>query len=141
MAVSSEIILPQLSSPPSASFQRARGSRSRKARSRSNLVQVVVAWSAPGSAAPAAAVAQVELEAEPKPSGQPTWNCRAPSGWRWEEALCAAGCDEVLVTAQLGDDRDAKHLVLGLAERLTQKLAATKPLVRVRFLAEPSQNT
>ena len=104
-------------------------------------MQVVVAWSEPGAAAPAAAVARIELQAEPKPSGKLTWNCRTPSGWGWEEALCAAGCDEVLVTAQLGDDRDAKHLVLGLAERLTQKLAATKPLVRVRFLSEPSQDT
>jgi hypothetical protein len=39
-----------------------------------------------------------------------------------------------VLTARLGDDQPAKHLVLELAELLTLELAATQPLIRVRFL-------
>ncbi len=39
-----------------------------------------------------------------------------------------------MLTAELDDDPSAKHLVLGLAEHLTQKLAASHPLIRVRFV-------
>lgn len=113
--------------------------RSRNIWGRGHPVQVEVAWSAPGSLLPESAAARVELEAKPKASGQPTWTCPRAPGWRWEEALSAAACEEVVLTAQLGDDLDAKHLVLGLAERLTQELAATKPLIRVRFLPAPSR--
>lgn len=87
--------------------------------------------------APGSTAASVELEAEPKASGQPTWTCRKSPGWRWEKALSAAACNEIVVTAQLDDDLDAKHVVLGLAERLTQELAATRPLIRVRFVPGP----
>jgi hypothetical protein len=40
----------------------------------------------------------------------------------------------VVLTVRLGDDGRARHLVLELAELLTQRLSATKPHIRVRFL-------
>ena len=79
---------------------------------------------------------RIELETDSALSGnaEPRWVCSQPSDLGWEEALSAAGCEEVVLTAELDDDPAAKHLVLDLAERLTQKLAATHPLIRVRFL-------
>lgn len=78
---------------------------------------------------------RVELEAAASPIGaEPTWTSRTPSQTSWEEALFAAACDEVVLTAELDGDAEAKHLVLGLAERLRLKLAASHPLIRVRFL-------
>lgn len=126
--------MPQLSTTSALSNRRARRSVSRRASAPSSLVNVVVAWSA-SSAGPRLGLGQVELEAQ-RVASAPSWTCRQPSGWSWEEALCAAGCDEVVLTT-LGDDPDAKHLVLGLAEHLTHKLAATQPIVRVRFLPGP----
>lgn len=99
-------------------------------------MRVVVAWSAAGSADPGQQV-QIELEAEQRAGIQPRWTCQQPIGWSWEEAISAAGCEEVELTAQLDDDLEAKHLVLGLADHLTQQLAATHPLIRVRFLPGP----
>jgi hypothetical protein len=96
-------------------------------------VHVVLAWSAAGSAASGSPV-RVELEAEPRDGKQLRWTCQQPQGFSWEEAISAAGCEEVELTAQLEDDWEAKHLVLGLADQLTQQLAATHPLIRVRFL-------
>jgi hypothetical protein len=52
----------------------------------------------------------------------------------WVESISAARCTEVVLTARLGTDGAAKHRVLALAELLTQRLAATKSHVRVRFL-------
>ena len=106
----------------------------RRAQGRTKPLHVVVAWSGPGVAAQASSAATAELEAERTCSGEPTWTCRQPAGLGWEEAISSPGCDEVVLTAQLGDDLDAKHLVLCLAERLTRQLAATRPLIRVCFL-------
>lgn len=106
----------------------------RRARAaRSNPVQVVVDWSDP--AIPGSTAARVELEAESRRDGETRWVSRHPSGSSWEETLAAAGCAEVVLTAELGDDPEAKHLVFGLADRLTRALAATQSVVRVRFLA------
>jgi hypothetical protein len=75
------------------------------------------------------------LEADLEAPASTTWTCRQLSGW--VEALSAARCSEVVLTA-LDDHPPAKHLVLELAELLTLKLAATQPLIRVRFL--PAQH-
>jgi len=56
----------------------------------------------------------------------------------WVEALSSARCHEVVLTARLGDNLQAKHLVLDLAERLTFELTEHQPLIRVLFL--PSTN-
>jgi len=60
----------------------------------------------------------------------------------WIEAISSARCREVLLTARLGNNVPAKHLVLELAELLTFSLTEIQPLIRVRFLptagADPS---
>jgi hypothetical protein len=81
-------------------------------------------------------LAPVHLELEPSSSATAgaTWRCRELAGASWVEAISAARCSEVVLTARLGDDGRARHLVLELAELLTQRLLATKPHIRVRFL-------
>jgi hypothetical protein len=116
------------------SFRGRRGPNRREPRRRNQPVHVAIAWTACGSAAQLGPTVEVELEAELHQSGQPGWTCREGAGVGWEEAICAAQCDEVILTAQLGRRPDEKHVVLALAELLTQKLAATQPLIRVRFL-------
>lgn len=102
-------------------------------------VHVVVAWSAAG-ALDAASPVRVELEAEHRAGAQPRWTCQQPLGWSWEDAISAAGCQEVELTAQLDDDLEAKNLVLSLADQLTQQLSATHPMIRVRFLPGPNRS-
>ena len=99
-------------------------------------VHVVVDWSAAGGLG---AKGHVELEAELAASPRPVWACLQPDGWEWEEALSTSRCDEVVLTAQAGDDSSAKDVVLGLAEHLTHKLAKTQPLIRVVFLPARSK--
>ena len=108
-----------------------------------NPLRVVIDWSAGASKEPSLLSTRVELEAD---SGQDAgletrWMCRQPSGTKWEEVVASADCAEVVVTAELGDDPDAKHRVFGLAERLARLLSATHPSVRVRFLPRPSRRT
>jgi hypothetical protein len=82
----------------------------------------------------------LELEGASSATAGRAWRCRELSGASWVEAIAAAGCSEVVLTARLGDDGRARHLVLELAELLTRTLSATKPHIRVRFLppsAEP----
>jgi len=62
------------------------------------------------------------------------WRSLERSGASWVEALSAASCTEVVLTACVPDEGRARHLVLELAEQLTQRLSATKPHIRVRFL-------
>lgn len=126
-----EVLLTHLSSAPS--FRRANPA-ARHGWAPRCAVQVVVDWSTAGEEPSPALSARVELEADESSVGAETrWTCRELGKRGWEEALSAAACDEVVLTAELDDPR-AKHLVLGLAEHLTQKLAATHPLIRVRFL-------
>lgn len=90
--------------------------------------RVTLAWTAAGdSGAPSRPAFEVELVAAPR---------RGELGWLAE--LAAARCNEVVLTAHVGNDGSAKHLVLELAELLTLELTATQPLIRVLFSAEPS---
>jgi len=95
------------------------------------VVHVVVDWSSAGSPA---GPGHLELEAERRGNASPIWASLGREGYGWEQALTASRCEEVVLTAQLGDDAGAKDLVLGLAEHLTHKLAKTQPLIRVVFL-------
>jgi len=99
-------------------------------------VHVVVDWSVESERPGAVVSSRVELEsASEHGSTRPArWICRTAAGASWEEALLAAGCPEVVLTAELGDDPEAKHLVFGLAEHLTHSLAANHPMVRIRFV-------
>jgi hypothetical protein len=97
---------------------------------------VTVAWtpSSHDGERPGAGI-EVELVADLDAAVTGTWLCPNGVGPNWLEALFCAGCSEVVLTARLGNDLSAKHRVLELAELLTFKLTATKPLIRVRFLA------
>jgi hypothetical protein len=118
-----------------AAWRAPRAASRRAARSR-GVARVVVDWSSPLTVASGAVLAplQLELEAAPQGTALGTWKCRELSTAGWVEAISSAQCTEVVLTARLGDDGPARHLVLELAELLTQKLAATQPLIRVRFL-------
>ena len=106
-------------------------------RGRSNTASVVVAWrNASDDGAHELEPTQVELEADLEASGATTWVPRQSSGSGWAEALSSARCSEVVLTARTCDPR-SKHLVFELAGLLALDLAATQPLIRVRFL-EPS---
>jgi hypothetical protein len=112
---------------PAASGRRAR---------RREAARIVVAWSSPSGTETGRCLAPLNLELEPSGSttgGRP-WRCRELSDASWVEAISAARCTEVVLTARLGDDGRARHLVLELAELLTQRLSITKPHIRVRFL-------
>ncbi len=104
------------------------------ARSGANTARVVVAWCPMNDGGTTdLEPTQVELEAELETTASTTWTCRQSSNSGWAEALSAAHCREVVLTA-LNDDLHAKHLVFELAGLLALKLAATQPLIRVRFL-------
>ena len=80
--------------------------------------RVMIAWTSEKDAETRGrSVAEIEL------SGERTWVA----------ALCADRCREVTLTAHVGNDAMAKQHVLELAELLTFELAATQPLIRVRF--------
>jgi hypothetical protein len=99
-----------------------------------NVARVVVAWhkvSEDGAAE--LEPTEVELEADLAAPTSATWVSRLPSGLGWAEALSSAACSEVVLTARI-DDPTSKHLVFELAGLLSLRLAATQPLIRVRFL-------
>jgi len=100
---------------------------------------VVVAWT-PASEGAVLEPTQVELEAQLETPASATWVCREPSRTGWAEALAAAHCSEVVLTA-LDDDIPSRHLIFELAGLLTLKLTATRPLIRVRFLPSPELAT
>jgi hypothetical protein len=109
-------------------------------RRRANTAHVVLAWTPVNDGGTLAPVAtQIELEAELETPAATTWVCREASGSGWAEALSSVRCSEVLLTA-LSDDLPSKHLVFELADLLTLKLAASRPLIRVRF-SPPSELT
>jgi hypothetical protein len=100
-----------------------------------NTARVVVTWcKVSDDGALELEPTQVELEADLEAPTSTTWVSRRPSGSGWVEALSAAHCSEVVLTAR-SDDPPSKHLVLELAGLLALKLAATQPLIRVRFLS------
>jgi hypothetical protein len=100
--------------------------------------RVVVAWSSPSDMEGGRCLAPVNLELETSSSATAggSWRCHDLSGVSWVEAISAAHCTEVVLTAHLGPNGRGRHLVLELAEILTQRLSATQPHIRVRF--EPS---
>jgi len=111
------------------------GASGRRARNR-EAARVVVAWSSTldTEAGRCLAPVNLELEASSAANAGRTWRCRELEGASWVEAISAARCSEVVLTARLADDTAARHLVLELVELLTQRLSATKPHIRVRFL-------
>lgn len=111
-------------------------SESRRLQRARGPARVVVAWSSPLDTEAGRCLAPVKLELEAAPSATAigAWHCRELSGASWVEAISAARCTEVVLTARLGDDGAARHRVLELAELLTQRLSATKPHILVRFL-------
>lgn len=115
-------------SRPASAWQRQAVAQRRRGREPAHLV---VASASPLDTEARRCFAPVNLELA---SPDQTWRCRELAGASWVEAISAAGCHEVVLTARLGDDGTARHLVLELAEFLTQRLAATKAHIRVRFL-------
>ncbi|HWZ89276.1 MAG TPA: hypothetical protein VNW92_10510 [Polyangiaceae bacterium] len=106
----------------------------------SNAIRVTVAWT-PSSDDSAKSFAPTEVELVAGIAADPTttWTCRERFAANWVEAIASARCSEVVLTARLGDDLPGKHRVLELAELLTHELAATQPLIRVRFLPTASK--
>ncbi len=72
--------------------------------------------------------------AGPESAANRTWTCSEDFGANWVEAISSARCSEVVLTARLGNDVPARHLVLELAELLTFSLTESHPLIRVLFL-------
>ena len=90
-------------------------------------VLVTVAWTSEDDVgAPQRSQLEVELSTSP-----------SQSELSWLDRLAAARCNEIVLTAPVGNNGSAQHLVLELAERLTLELTATQPLIRVLFQAEP----
>jgi hypothetical protein len=107
-------------------------------RGRAHAARVIVAWSpATQDGAASFGPAQIELEGQLDAPNSTTWTCRDSFESGWVEAISSAQCSEVVLTAELDHDLPAKHLVFGLAELLTLKLAPSQPLIRVRFLPPP----
>ncbi|HKO52951.1 MAG TPA: hypothetical protein VJV79_34820 [Polyangiaceae bacterium] len=109
--------------------------KQRRIPSRSDAInaRVSVAWtSSEGTGTPGLAPTEIELVAGLAPNR--AWTCPQNFGSNWVEAIASAHCNEVVLTARLGDNLAAKHLVLELAELLTFKLTESHPLIRVRFL-------
>ena len=77
--------------------------------------------------------AKLELTVSQATPQQTSWICLTPFAQNWLEIIASKPCSEVVLSGKLEDDPVSKHLVLELAERLTQELAASKPLIRVRF--------
>jgi hypothetical protein len=97
--------------------------------------RVTVTWTASNhEGVSGAARNEVELVAALESAASRTWTCPESFGSNWLDALCSAGCNEVLLTARVGSDSSAKHQVLELAELLTFTLAESQPLIRVLFL-------
>jgi hypothetical protein len=106
-----------------------------RVRDSAHRARVVVAWSPANEGGPSGSPpTEIELVAELEATSSPKWTCRQSLESGWVEALSSSRCSEIVLTAMLDDDQPAKHLVLELAELLTFKLAATHPLIRVRFL-------
>jgi len=121
--------------PEPAANQRAPRSASRRLSARRSAnARVTVAWTPSiHELADGWGATEVELEALLATGAPTTWTCREPCAPDWVELISSAHCSEVVLTARLGDDAAAKHLVLDLAERLAFELASSRPLIRVLF--------
>ena len=81
-------------------------------------------------------LSEVELVAGLEAVPNRNWTCLDGSERDWVQAIASSRSSEVLLTARLGNDLAAKHLVLELAELLTFTLRESHPLVRVLFLPD-----
>jgi hypothetical protein len=99
---------------------------------RVTAARVTVAWT-PSNHDDSSHLTSTEVELEA--AANRTWTCPESFGSNWLEAISSAHCNEVVLTARVGSDSSAKHLVLDLAELLTFRLAASQPLIRVLFVA------
>jgi hypothetical protein len=131
--------------PRSETAHRTRGERRLRGVSvaprRPESARVTVAWTASNhDSAPSLAPTEVELVAPLEAAATAKWTCGERFASNWLQTITAARCSEVVLTADLGDDLNAKHRVLELAELLTFELAATQPLIRVRFLQTRSEH-
>lgn len=101
--------------------------------------RVTISWTPGHHDGPARlAPTEVELVTGLEADSNRTWTSTAAFGNQWLEAIDAARCSEVVLTARLGHDLAAKHSVLELAELLTFKLTASQPLIRVFFVTTES---
>jgi len=122
-------------SEPTQLVRTPRARRGSKGRARSTTARVTVSWSSgTQDGSPILAPTKVELTRELDAAGDRAWTCADGFEMNWVEALSSAACREVVLTAELGDNLSAKHLVLELAEHLTFKLTEHQPLIRVLFL-------
>lgn len=129
----------------STARQNQRGARARR---RGDVTtRVVVDWSSTVETEAGRCLAPVtlELEARSPPNAGGVWRQHQPgarcgelAGASWLDVIAGARCSEIVLTARLADDAADRHLVLELAELLTQRLSATKPHIRVRFLPPPT---
>ena len=126
-------------SEPTQPFRTARARRGAKGRESFATARVTVSWTAKNhDDAPSLAPSEFELT-RPLATGQNhAWTSADDFELDWLDALSSARCHEVVLTARLGDNLSAKHLVLELAEQLTFKLAEHQPLIRVLFLPSTS---
>jgi len=111
-----------------------RAHRGAKGPRSSSTASVTLSWipaTYDGARVPAA---EIELTRQLDRRTSRPWICSDDAEFDWIAELSSAQCNEVVLTARLGDNLAAKHIVLELAELLTFRLAATQPLVRVLFL-------
>ena len=129
--------------PESASraARRPRAYRRTRAAECAAVPRVTVAWTASSRDGAPNIPTEVELVAELESAASGMWTCADSFGGNWVEAISSAHCSEVLLTARLGDDIPAKHLVLELAQLLTFKLSEGHPLIRVRFLPNTGERS
>jgi hypothetical protein len=130
--------------PGTAPARRTGGARSAHgvpvAADHSDTARVTVTWTpSKHDDAPRFTPSEIELVAELEVASTATWTCSQRFASNWLEAIASARCGEVVLTARLDDNPQAKHVVLELAELLTVELAATQPLIRVRFLPTASE--
>ena len=85
---------------------RRQGAAPRQPTRRREAARVVVAWSSPSGLHAGRVLAPVNLELETSSSATAggSWRCRQLSGVSWVDAIAAAGCTEVVLTAHLGGD-------------------------------------
>jgi hypothetical protein len=129
--------------PRTEAGRRARGERSPHrgpiAARRSSAARVTVAWTPSNHDGTPFAPTELELVAPLEATPTATWTCQELFASNWVQTIASARCSEVVLTARLGDDPHAKHRVLELVEHLTYELAASQPLIRVRFLPTASE--
>jgi len=122
-------------SEPTQPIRASRARRGAKGRESFTTARVTVSWTPKNhDGASVFAPPQLELTRELDAGPNRSWTCSDYFGFDWVDALSSADCREVVLTARLGDNIPAKHLVLELAEHLTFKLTEHQPLIRVLFL-------